>query len=305
MKGELHAAINARDIDAVSRLLWQGADPTETVMGLNAFHAAATSTTDIMKLLLAHPARAAVCDFCIVGKSEADALRLAIGAANVDMVRLLLDHGVSVNSRDADSETPLHYALAHRKSRDEELPVIRLLLERGADVDAKARNYWDETPLFSAVRGSYTEAVRLLLDQGADATRINHLGESLLHLNAATWDDKTAKMLIDAGAPLESTDRQGRTALHLAAHNNKLDVVKTLLAAGADPYAKDNKGRIPSDLCPADFQKNTRRELLYKEMELAAIKTYGPHDKYVKPRNIERPASPGQNRPSQNRGFRR
>lgn len=297
MKEDLHVAIHARDLDAVAQLLARGADPAGTIHGMNAYHAAATSSVDIMKLLLTHDSRAHAFDFCILDKREADPLRLAIANADAGMVKLLLDFGAGVNSRDSDDETPLHYALAHRKSRDAELPILRLLLERGADVDAKAANYWGETPLFSAVRGSYAEAVKLLLDHGADATRINHLGESLLHLNAGTWDEKVTQMLVDAGAPLESKDRQGRTALHLAAHNNKLEVVKTLLQAGADPYAENNKRQIPSDLCPADFQKNTRRELLHKEMELAAIKTYGPHDKYVK--------KEGQNRPSQSRPFRR
>ncbi|MEZ0260263.1 MAG: ankyrin repeat domain-containing protein [Alphaproteobacteria bacterium] len=297
MKSDLHAAIRAGDKIRVQDLLWQGADPSEKIDGRNAYHAAATSTTEIMATLLAHQKKAAVLEFCKWSDKEADPLRLAIRAADVDMVKLLLDFGVPVNNRDGDDETPLHFAIAQRKSRGEELPVLRLLLERGADVDAKAANYWDETPLFTAVRGSYTEAVRLLLDQGADATRINHLGESLLHLNAATWDDKTARMLVEAGAPLTAKDRTGRSALHIAAHYNKLDVVKVLLAAGADPFAEDNKRQIPSELCHGDFQKNTRRELLHKEMELEAIRVYGPHDKYVK--------REGQNRPSQSRPFRR
>lgn len=289
---DLLEAIHARDLLRVQDLLGQGADPAAAYHSRNAYHAAATSTPEIMKALLAHENRAGVLAFCIEGKEEADPLRLAIGAGDVEMTRLLLGHGVGVNNRNGDGETPLHYAIAHRKSRAEELPVLRLLLSQGADVDAKAANYWDETPLFAAVRGSYTEAVKLLLDNGADATRINTQGDSLLHLNANTWDADITTMLLDAGAKAESKDRQGRTALHLAAHHNKLEVVKTLLAAGADPYAKDAKGRIPSDLCQADFQKNTRRELLYKEMELAAIETYGPHDKYVKRKPNNRP-SPG------------
>ncbi len=294
---ELITAINARDLPRVQNLLGQGADPAETYHSRNAYHAAATSTPDIMTALLAHENRAGVFAFCIEGKEEADPLRLAIGAGDVGMTRLLLDHGVGVNNRNGDGETPLHYAIAHRKSRAEELPVLRLLLGHGADVDAKAANYWDETPLFAAVRGSYTEAVKLLLDNGADATRVNTQGDSLLHLNANTWDADITAMLLAAGAKPESRDRQGRMPLHIAAHHNKLDVVKALLESGADPYARDAKGRIPSDLCQADFQKNTRRELLYKEMELAAIETYGPHDKYVK----RKP----NNRPSPGKSFRR
>lgn len=291
---ELHKAIKARDSVRVQDLLWQGADPAETVEGRNAYHAAATSTTDIMKLLLAHEKKDAALAFCKWSDREVDTLRLAIREADVEMVRLLLDHGLQVNNRDRDEETPLHFAIEHRKGKAEGLPVVRLLLERGADADAKAANDWAETPIFTAVRASYTDAVKLLLDMGADAARINYMGESLLHLNAATWDDKTTRLLLAAGTPVNAKDKQGRTALHIAAHYNKLDVVKALLDRAADPYVKDAKGRIPSDTCLGDFQKNTRRELLHKEMEIAAIETYGPHEKYVK----RKP-------PSQNHGFRR
>ena len=297
MTEDLHAAIHARDLDAVAQLLWRGADPSKQIFGMNAYHAAATSSPEIMQLLLRHEKREHAFDFCIIDKREADPLRLANEKSDVAMVKLLLDFGANVNNRDNDNETPLHYALAHRKSREDGMPVLRLLIERGADLDAKALNFWDDTPLTVAVRGGYAEAVKLLLDHGADVSRTNHADETMLHLNAGTWNAQITRMLLDAGAPLEQKDRHGRTALHIAAHNNKLEVVKTLLEAGADPFALDNKRQIPSDLCPADFQKNTRRELLHKEMELEAIRVYGPHDKYVK--------KEGQNRPSQSRPFRR
>lgn len=58
-------------------------------------------------------------------------------------------------------ETALHEA-----SGKGHMEVVKLLLERGADVHAKEKN--DETPLHVATGRGHTEIVKLLLERGAD-----------------------------------------------------------------------------------------------------------------------------------------
>jgi uncharacterized protein len=53
---------------------------------------------------------------------------VAHGSAKMDLVRLLLDRGSDVNWADKDGLTPLMFAAMHG-----EIPVMRLLLEKGAD----------------------------------------------------------------------------------------------------------------------------------------------------------------------------
>jgi len=93
-----------------------------------------------------------------------------------ECVRLLLAHGADVNrGRDESMETPLHHALAGRA----DIEVIRLLLDRGPEVNAKtvpgicSYNFYGstptrgETPLHRAAAFASIEIVQLLLQAGA------------------------------------------------------------------------------------------------------------------------------------------
>ncbi len=266
----LHLAIEGGDLAMVELLVAHKASVTlrhPLGDGLNAYHMAARQSVEMMTALLKHDDREAVMEFCKIEKHKSSALRIALSHSDLPMVTKLLDYGVSVNETDDNGETPLFHLLHHRDSRDKSMKFMKLLIENGADI-SKAENFWSETPLFAAARSGYHEAVELLLDLGAKPDHRSHLDETPLHLAAETYDVKTVQMLIDAGAEIDARNRIGRTALHVAAHANRLDVVKALLAAGADPFAKDNKRKTPDELCLADFQKNTRREIEYKQMEL-------------------------------------
>jgi Ankyrin repeats (3 copies) len=62
-------------------------------------------------------------------------LHEACWAKHLNMVRLLIERGADVNSRGDFGETPLHYAV--RDAGTESIPIVALLLEAGADVEAK------------------------------------------------------------------------------------------------------------------------------------------------------------------------
>ncbi|MDF3047638.1 MAG: poly [ADP-ribose] polymerase tankyrase-like [Candidatus Midichloriaceae bacterium] len=90
-------------------------------------------------------------------------LHLAIMVGNLKIVKLLLDKGADVNAKiDGILDTPLHIATAYSH-----LEIVELLLERGADVNAKfAVN--ETTPLHaSAIRGNL-EIFKFLYKNGAD-----------------------------------------------------------------------------------------------------------------------------------------
>jgi ankyrin repeat protein len=290
-------AIEAKNLELVKLFTVYGADLAATTEGANAYHYAAKSTPQIMSYLLEQPARAAAGAFYVEDRAHLSVLRIALREGDREMTTLLLDYGLDPNEADENGETALHFLLGHRQNRESAMQMTRLLLDRGADIGAKAANFWDETPLFSAVRDSFTEGVRLLLDLGCDAAEKNHLGDTLLHAAAGTWDAKVVRMLLDHGAKIDEPNRIGRTALHVAAHANKLEVVKTLLESGADPFAKDRNGKTPDELCLADFQKNAHREILYKQMEIEARGIGRRNDYYSRRRHA-------QHGPPKNRSFR-
>ncbi len=110
-----------------------------------------------------------------------------------------------------DGFTPLH--LAAFFSRPE---TARLLLERGAEVDAVARNEMRVTPLHSAAAARNIETARDLLERGADPNARQQGGFAPIHAAAQNADDELHELLIAHGADAELPVDDGRTARDFA-----------------------------------------------------------------------------------------
>jgi len=88
-------------------------------------------------------------------------LILAARAGQVGLVRLLLERGADVNARDKETEATALIAAAHQGH----LQVVELLLQKGADVNAKDKN--GRSALSEAARYSHEDVAKLLKERGA------------------------------------------------------------------------------------------------------------------------------------------
>lgn len=79
---------------------------------------------------------------------------------NTFIIQLLLDRGADINARDTNDQTALHKAAWNNCTS-----AMRLLLERGADPNA--RNLANQTPLDLARWRNHQEAIDLLMDFSA------------------------------------------------------------------------------------------------------------------------------------------
>lgn len=151
-----------------------------------------------------------------------DALRRAASAGDVAKVKELLAAGVDVNAANSYGGTAL--AFACDKGRAE---VVNLLLEHGADVNAKDR-FYGATPLTWAVEKGHVEIVRALLAKGAE-------GETqALTFAAAGGQAGVVKLILERG----KVGSEGLSeALVAASKEEQKEVVALLEAAGAKPPA--------------------------------------------------------------------
>ena len=78
------------------------------------------------------------------------------------IIRLLIEHGASVNACDKNHQTPLHRLSS---CKDPKTDSLRLLLEKGADVDAEDDK--GLTPFQIASAKGHGEIAQLLLDHCA------------------------------------------------------------------------------------------------------------------------------------------
>ncbi len=97
------------------------------------------------------------------------------------------------------------------------------------------------TLLMHAAAIGSPEAVKFLLDKGADVNAKNELEATPLIL--AAGNPEKARMLVEKGADVNAHSKLGRTPLIIAAGcDGCTSTVKLLLDKGADPNAKDKQG---------------------------------------------------------------
>ena len=100
-----------------------------------------------------------------------------------------------------------------------------------------------DVPVADAAMRGDVEAVRTLIDQGADVNTAQGDGMTALHWAAARDQAVLVDLLVTAGADLQATTRVGSyTPLHVTGRNGGAAAVKALLAAGADVHIVTGTG---------------------------------------------------------------
>jgi len=88
--------------------------------------------------------------------------------------------------------------------------VVRLLLEKGADIEAK--DEFEETALIKAAEYGYEAIVRLLLEKGADIEAKDKCGRTAL-IRVAWYREAVVRLLLEKGVNVKAKDHSGETAL--------------------------------------------------------------------------------------------
>ena len=153
-------------------------------------------------------------------QDQGEELLAAARKGDLAAVKAQLDKGVNVNAKNRYGATALAYA-CDRGNVD----IVKLLIERGADVNVKD-SFYGATPISWASGNGHTEVVKLLLDKGAkgvDDVLIEAVGSS----NTAM-----VKVALDTGGVSEKTLT---SALSSATRHKQSDIIEMLQKAGAKP----------------------------------------------------------------------
>ncbi len=94
--------------------------------------------------------------------------------------------------------------------------LARELIERGADVNAQARNPQRVAPLHAAAAVRDHHMMKLLLERGADVNARQQLGFTPFHTAASRGDIEMAKLLLDHGADPRARTDDGKNAIDIA-----------------------------------------------------------------------------------------
>jgi ankyrin repeat protein len=262
----LHAVTGERSVLPIARLLINaGANPTD---GESVFHAAEHFHEDALELLVSAGA-----DLNYTGDWGNTApyflLRWWDVARMPDVRRglvWLLEHGANPNILCArEQENCLHVAAR----RGQDLSIVQLLLDHGADVDARRAD--GATAWLLARRGGFDEVATLLERVGASTQLLSPLDELLAACGrgdveaarrlanrattralseadlvllpdaaaASRWASVAA--YVAAGFPVDTIDSAGATAIHYAALRGNVATVRLLLDATPDLSIRDKE----------------------------------------------------------------
>jgi uncharacterized protein len=179
-------------------------------------------------------------------------LELAVESGNLEIVNALLAAGADVNHALPEGETILMTA-----ARTGNVPVLQALLRRDARVGTQ-EGFYGETALIWAAAADHADAVRTLLDAGADINQRSAHAQfarknaGLTRLSQGEWTPlmytardgalNAGRVLMELGANVNATNPDGATALVLAIINYHYDFAQQLLDFKANPNLADSTG---------------------------------------------------------------
>jgi len=248
-------AVKTGDLAAARALVAKGTDVNAPESdGTTALHwAVQRNDVDLVSRLLKAGARVNVKN--AFGSTPMFEAALAGNAALLE--RLLAARG-DVESPNADGQTALMVA-----ARTGQVEAVRLLLKRGASVNATER-WHGQSALMWAVAQGHAEVVRELIAKGADVnlrSTVNNWQRQVTGEPRAVYRPaggltpllfaarqgclECVDALVTAGAGIDVADPEGITPLNMAVLNMHFDTAAALIRRGANPNKWDLWGRAP------------------------------------------------------------
>jgi len=155
--------------------------------------------------------------------------------------------------------------------RENNLTQLKVLL--GQTPEAAVADSRGITPLMYAAEIGSLDAMRLLIDGGADVNVQNAFGSTALMWSVS--DPAKVRLLLDHGAQVNTAARSGRTALIIAAFTNpSAEVVRLLLAKGAKVDIMDQRHVTPMNAATFGNDTATVRLLLDAGADIETADTF-------------------------------
>jgi len=211
-ENELFQAIRDNDAAAIAAML--DADPSLLNARQNnvtpILFAAYNGHAELAGLLVDRGATLTFGEACALGETAT-------------VLRMLDGHPALLDSYSEDGFPAVGLAIFFRNPE-----LARILIDRGADVNAAARNAFGVAPVHAAAAVRDIATLQLLLEHGANPNARQQLGYTPLHTAAQLGDEVMLDLLLAHGAEAGLAGDDGKTPSNLAAAHGHSEIVKRL-----------------------------------------------------------------------------
>eukprot|EP00698_Gefionella_okellyi_P001118 TRINITY_DN11004_c0_g1_i1.p1 TRINITY_DN11004_c0_g1~~TRINITY_DN11004_c0_g1_i1.p1 ORF type:complete len:1063 (-),score=199.34 TRINITY_DN11004_c0_g1_i1:3-3140(-) len=168
-------------------------------------------------------------------------LHHAVEKGHLPVLRMLLDAGADANVSDREGVTALDLCAQWSiEAKFSRIACAELLMKRGARITT---NIHGNTPLHTAAMNGGADFLRFLLDQEDTVDRCDNKALwTPLHFAAEHGREECVKLLIERGADVNAADYHGATSLHWAATNGHHVILNLLAGGGANLNAQNRLG---------------------------------------------------------------
>jgi len=201
-----------------------------------------------------------VTGICCIGSTPLHFAAFSSSAEHIEIGKLLIDSGANVDAKDDTNWTPVHHAATAFYDAKYSGEFIKVLLKAGADTEVKSSETSHETPLMTASSSCSVQSIENL------------------------------KILIEGGANIHVTDQYGNSPFHSV--NEICDEekiaerkVRILIDAGANVNSRNHKGNTPMHHVVQELLYNTNNcglEYLQNHLEILCMLLAAGGDKEIR-----------------------
>jgi ankyrin repeat protein len=162
------------------------------------------------------------------------ALHLALYKGDFEMVKLLVSAGADLTAYDSERNVPLGLA-----AKNNDADIVAFLIGSGADVNFVSRNRYNTTALMDAANENALDALKVLIDNGADLDICDNMGYPAIAFAADKQHYESVVMLAEAGADIHIIGNyQDMNVVDWSIFRGDKKTEEYLLSKGAVPNSK-------------------------------------------------------------------
>jgi ankyrin repeat protein len=180
----------------------------------------------------------------------------------IEVIKVMLKHGIDINTQSKDSTTPLYYSLGYTGQKTN-INLVKFLLAEGANPNIEHKN--GHYPIHAAINSKDIDVLQLFIKNNEDANKTGASGTTPLYFAVNYIGDiDIIDYLLEQGALPNTPVKGGFTPIYAATEKGRLDIIKKLVAKDGNIEQTIDCGDAPMSM--AAYRGNLDIIKYYKDL---------------------------------------